>query len=506
MKRMISILLISVLLLGMLPTAMAAAVLSTQKLTVDGKAVDCEKYNIDGANYFKLRDIAYLLSGTQAQFSVTWDAESRTVSIRTNESYTPDGSELALSGGDKSATAVLSRQTLKIDGETVTGLSVYNIGGNNYFKLRELGDALSFAVAYDAATRTAAVSSEKPAAAENIKVAMITDYGEVIDQSFNQTTYEACKNYCKANGLEFNFFRPATDSDAARTEMIKAAIGEGYNVLVMSGYTFGSAIKATVGAYPGVSFIALDVGADALGEDFTIPENLYCAVYREELCGYMAGYAAVKLGYRKLGFLGGMAVPAVVRYGCGYIQGIDAAAKALGINDVTVNYAYGNQFYGDPEITAEMNKWYDSGTEIVFACGGGIYTSAAEAAAKAHGKIIGVDVDQSFIIDGTYGEGITVTSAMKGLDVTVQTVLMKVVAGEFTGGAVDNLGIVSENAAENFVQLPDTTQFAAGFTRADYDALVADLYSGKLTVSSSITNKPSDFATVITVNDFGTIQ
>ncbi|MBQ7255787.1 MAG: hypothetical protein IJS31_06070 [Oscillospiraceae bacterium] len=83
---------------------------------------------------------------------------------------------------------------------------------------------------------------------------------------------------------------------------------------------------------------------------------------------------------------------------------------------------------------------------------------------------------------------------------------MKAVAGEFTGGIVDNLGIVSENAAENFVQLPDTTQFAAGFTRADYDALVADLYSGKLTVSSSITNKPSDFATVITVNDFGTIK
>ena len=126
----------------------------------------------------------------------------------------------------------------------------------------------------------------------------------------------------------------------------------------------------------------------------------------------MAGYAAVKLGYTHLGFLGGMAVPAVVRYGYGFVQGADAAAAETGAA-VTVEYAYGNQFYGDADITAYMDNWYQTlGVEVVFACGGGIYSSAAEAAAKVGGKVIGVDVDQAAIIDGGYGDGMTVTSAM----------------------------------------------------------------------------------------------
>ena len=123
----------------------------------------------------------------------------------------------------------------------------------------------------------------------------------------------------------------------------------------------------------------------------------------------------MKLGYTHLGFLGGMAVPAVQRYGYGFVQGADAAAAETGA-DVKVEYVYGNQFFGDADITAYMDTWYQTvGVEVVFACGGGIFASAAEAAAKVGGKVIGVDVDQSAIIDGGYGEGMTVTSAMKGL-------------------------------------------------------------------------------------------
>ena len=163
MKKALSILLVFVLLLGLLPTASAMTVLSSQNLAVDGKTVDCEKYNIDGSNYFKLRDIAYLLNGTRAQFAVGWDAATQTVSILTKEAYSKNGTELDLSGGDKSATAKPSSQTLQIDGKTVTGLSVYNIGGNNYFKLRDLGNALGFSVGYDDATRTATIDSSAPA-------------------------------------------------------------------------------------------------------------------------------------------------------------------------------------------------------------------------------------------------------------------------------------------------------------------------------------------------------
>ncbi len=352
--------------------------------------------------------------------------------------------------------------------------------------------------------------AEEPAAeAADIRVAMITDYGDITDQSFNQTTYEACKEYCEANGLEFKYYKPGSDSDDDRITMIENAIEEGFNVVVMPGYAFAPAIAATAPEYEDVLFIALDVSdfdLSSAGLD-PLPANLYSAVYQEELCGYMAGFAAVKLGYKNLGFLGGMAVPAVIRYGYGFVQGADAAAAELGLTDVTINYAYGNQFYGDADITAAMDTWYAGGTEIVFACGGGIFTSAAEAAAKVGGKVIGVDTDQAPVIDGLYGEGMTVTSAMKGLAPTVKTMLAAVQAGQFEGGKVENLGLISENPEENYVQLPSaSTQFAEGFTAEDYAALVAAMFKGEITVSNDITVAAPSFATVITVNDLGNLK
>ena len=350
--------------------------------------------------------------------------------------------------------------------------------------------------------------AEEPAAeAEAPMVAMITDYGDITDQSFNQTTYEACKAYCEANGLDFTYFKPGSDSDEDRISSIEDAIDEGYNVIVMPGYAFAAAIAKTAPANPDVTFIALDVSEYDLTSAGleTLPAKLYSAVYQEELCGYMAGVAAVKLGYTKLGFLGGMAVPAVIRYGYGFIQGADAAAKELGA-DVTINYAYGNQFYGDADITAAMDTWYAGGTEIVFACGGGIFTSAAEAAAKVGGKVIGVDVDQAATIDGAYGAGMTVTSAMKGLAATVNTLLQAVVDGKFVGGKVENLGLVSEIPAENYVQLAGSTQFGEGFTAEDYADLVAAMFKGEITVNNDTSITAADNATVVTVNDQGNIK
>ena len=352
---------------------------------------------------------------------------------------------------------------------------------------------------------------EQPAEETGVdfNLAMITDYGDITDQSFNQTTYEACKAYSDANGVKFNYFKPGGDSTAERVAMVEAAVDEGYNVIVMPGYAFGETIAQVADEFSDVTFIALDVSQGDLG-DYTLPDNVYCAVYQEELCGYMAGYAAVKLGYTHLGFLGGMAVPAVVRYGYGFIQGADAAAADAGV-DVTVEYAYGNQFYGDADITAYMDNWYQTlGVEAVFACGGGIYSSAAEAAAKVGGKVIGVDVDQVGIIDGGYGEGMTVTSAMKGLAPTVHHVLSELAAGNWAayGGKVDNLGLVSGDDPEaNFVQIPmESTQWADGFTQDDYKALVKDMFDGKITVSNDISVEPDSLASTAKVNSYGNIK
>ena len=350
-----------------------------------------------------------------------------------------------------------------------------------------------------------AAESSTPAAPEApaYKVAMITDYGDITDQSFNQTTYE---EFCEANGVEFKYYKPAGDSTAERVAMVDAAVADGYNVVVMPGYAFGETITQVADLYPDVKFIALDVSQGDLG-DYQIPENVTCAVYQEELCGYMAGYAAVKLGYTKLGFLGGMAVPAVVRYGYGFVQGADAAATELGA-DVSVNYVYGNQFSGDADITAYMDTWYANGTEVVFACGGGIYISAAEAAAKVGGKVIGVDVDQAPTIDA-YGEGMTVTSAMKGLAPTVKTILGELILNDNWAqyaGQINTLGLVSGTDVEaNYVQIPyESTQWSDTFTKDDYAALVAAMFDGTITVSNDTETEPT--VQTITVDYQGNIK
>ena len=328
------------------------------------------------------------------------------------------------------------------------------------------------------------------------KIAMITDYGDITDQSFNQTTWEAVKAFGEANGIEYAYYRPQGDSDAERVGMIDAAIADGFNVIVLPGFAFGNAIKETAPIYPDVLFFALDVSAADFG-DWEIPANVYSAVYQEELSGYMAGYAAVKLGYKHLGYLGGMAVPAVQRFGYGFLQGVDAAAKELGIVDqVKVEYVYGNQFYGDADITAVMDTWYgEKGVEVVFACGGGIFTSAAEAAAKVEGaKVIGVDTDQAPVIDGLYGEGLTVTSALKGLAPTVKTVLSAIVLEDnwaAYAGKIESLGLVSADPEANYVQLPmESTQWNDGFTQEDYKALVAGMFDGTVAVSGDIAEFP----------------
>lgn len=363
-------------------------------------------------------------------------------------------------------------------------------------------------------------SSAGEGGSADFSVAMITDYGDITDQSFNQTTYEACKAYCEANGITFNYYKPAGDSTAERVAMVEKAVDEGYTVIVMPGYAFADTIKTVAGEYPDITFVALDVGEldlNPLDENgnppetpYELPSNVYCAVYQEELCGYMAGYAAVKMGYTHLGFLGGMAVPAVQRYGYGFVQGADAAADDLGISDtVSVEYVYGNQFSGDADITAYMDNWYQTlGVQVVFACGGGIYTSAAEAAAKVDGaKVIGVDVDQAAIIDGAYGEGMTITSAMKGLAPTVQHILSEIAAGNFAnyGGKIETLGLVSGDDPEaNYVQLPmDSTQWDDGFTQDNYKELVAGMFDGTITVSNDTSAMPEH---TITVNEYGNIK
>ena len=231
------------------------------------------------------------------------------------------------------------------------------------------------------------------------------------------------------------------------------------------------------------------------------PSNCYCITFKEEQAGYLAGYAIAKDGKTKLGFLGGMAVPAVIRYGYGFVQGADAAAQELGQN-IDINYFYGGQFYGDANITSRMEGWYSNGTQVVFACGGGIYTSAVEAALKNNGYVIGVDVDQNYIgangvADGTYAYNPFITSAMKGLSEAVSTSLSDIEAGEWSTIAATNGNFGLEDG--DYIGLPtdeDSWNFET-FTVEEYEELKQKIASGEIVVDNS-----SDDATKPTVSEF----
>ena len=356
-----------------------------------------------------------------------------------------------------------------------------------------------------ATSTTTEATSEAAASTSGSKtdVAFVTDVGNIDDQSFNQYTWQGVQDFCSANSLNANYYRPTEDSDAARLEQMDNAVNDGAKSIVVAGYLFGSAIAEAQAKYPDVQFLALDVSTADLG-DKAPTSNTALITYKEEQAGYLAGYAAVKDGYTKLGFLGGMAVPAVIRYGYGYVQGADAAAKELGTN-VDINYFYGGQFYGDANITSRMEGWYANGTQIVFACGGGIYTSAVEAALKNNGYVVGVDVDQNYIgANGVEKDGYAynpfITSAMKGLTEAVNTALSDIEAGDWSDIAASNGNFGLEDG--DYIGLPtddDSWNFES-FTKDEYEAVKAKIASGEITVDNS-----SDDATKPTVSEFTTV-
>ena len=357
----------------------------------------------------------------------------------------------------------------------------------------------SASTAESTATSTEA-TSEAAASGSKTDVAFVTDVGNIDDQSFNQYTWQGVQDFCSANSLNANYYRPTEDSDAARLEQMDNAVNDGAKAVVVAGYLFGSSIAEAQAKYPDVEFLALDVSTVDLGD--TAPaENTALITYKEEQAGYLAGYAAVYDGYKELGFLGGMAVPAVIRYGYGFVQGADAAAQELGTN-IDINYFYGGQFYGDANITSRMEGWYSNGTQVVFACGGGIYTSAVEAALKNNGYVIGVDVDQNYIgangvADGTYAYNPFITSAMKGLSEAVSTSLSDIEAGEWSTIAATNGNFGLEDG--DYVGLPtdeDSWNFET-FTVEEYEELKQKIASGEIVVDNS-----SDDATKPTVSEF----
>ncbi len=312
------------------------------------------------------------------------------------------------------------------------------------------------------------------------EIAFVTDVGQLKDKSFNQGTWEGCKLYAAANNKSYKYYQPAnadkaTDDD--RYDAMKAAADGGAKVIVCAGFMQGNALARAAADFPEVNFIFID------GWAFDGLNNIAGIAYQEEQAGYLAGYAVVMEGYTKLGFCGGGGGtnPACCRYGYGFVQGANAAAAEKGITvDIKYSWQYGASFSASPELQTMAAGWYESGTEIIFACGGSMFASIVAAAGENDAKVVGVDVDQS------PESGTVVTSAMKGLSVSVEWAIAKHFDGKWDeiGGKATSLG-----AANDAVGLPVDTWSLKNWTVADYEKLLAAMKDGTLVVDP---NFPED--------------
>ncbi|WP_394961683.1 BMP family protein [Candidatus Allofournierella merdavium] len=321
------------------------------------------------------------------------------------------------------------------------------------------------------------------------QVAFVTDVGQLKDKSFNQGTYDGVKLYAAANGLSYKYYQPANGDQATdddRYDAMKAAVDSGAEVVVCAGYLQEAALKRAAMEFPDTPFVFIDGYplTDDAGNTLT---NVAGIAFQEEQAGYLAGFAAVKDGFTKLGFSGGGGGTndACCRFGYGYVQGANAAASELGITvDMNYSWEYGATFQASTELQTMISGWYANGTEIVFACGGSMFQSISAAASANDGYVIGVDVDQS-------GESDTVvTSAMKGLSDAVQWAVAKVYDGTFSeiGGNATSLGV-----KDNAVELPtaaDSWRFET-FTVEEYEALYQQMLDGTLVVDNDFSKLES---------------
>lgn len=336
--------------------------------------------------------------------------------------------------------------------------------------------------------------SAAPAGEDTYELALVTDVGNIDDKSFNEGAWNGVVSYAEDNGVTYNYYRPSEDSTAARVETIGAAIDGGAKIVVCPGYLFEEAIYQVQETYPDTQFLLLDgVPHNADYTDNKTATNVHCILYREEQAGYLAGYAAVMEGYRSLGFCGGMAVPAVIRYGYGFIQGADVAAQELG-ETIDMKYYYANAFSPSDDLQTKMAGWYADGTECVFACGGGLYLSVLAAAEAADATMIGVDVDQS-----AESERI-VTSAIKELSNSVVLSLTALYENDLVwpedyAGITANLG-----AAEDCVGLPtaEGSWRLENYTVDQYTELFGKIKAGEIEISNDTENAPE--ATAVTVD------
>lgn len=259
-------------------------------------------------------------------------------------------------------------------------------------------------------------------------VALITDPYIGFEDPITNACLTGIQNWCDANYVYYGSVQPADSSTDAIISAIEQSIAQGFNVIILPGYLYGGAVCFLQDVYTEIFFIGIDMLPADLTVDYYIysdpADNTACITFATEEAAFMAGYAAVMEGFTNLAFMGAIDLYTINQYRSGFIQGAEVAAAELGVGFEFVTY-YANQYYGDADVTAAAEELYINGTEVIFVCGGSLYTSVMEAAERCGCYLIGSDLDTT-----DYSTSF-LTCAVKNYDAAVENILDMIQAGHW---------------------------------------------------------------------------
>ena len=284
-----------------------------------------------------------------------------------------------------------------------------------------------------------------------IKIGMVTDAGSIEDKSFNQGTWEGIQKYANEHeNVEIQYVQPEGESTQDYLLAIDNLVLSGNELIITPGFAFEEAIGLAQYEYPETSFLLID-GTPLHKGDYVIEDNVRSIFFTEHEAGFLSGVAAAtqtKTG--NLGFLGGMEVPAVQKYGWGFVAGVAYANANLGTNAKVVDYVYQGTFTDSDAGKSIAGGMYDKGIDIIQHAGGLLGTGAiAEAKERGNVFVVGVDVDQYEDGKTDNSNSVILTSAMKNLTIATYNEIDKYINGQFEGGNIKTLTI-----AEDAVGLP----------------------------------------------------
>jgi basic membrane protein A len=305
------------------------------------------------------------------------------------------------------------------------------------------------------------------------EIAMVTDAGLIMNGGYSEVAWNTISDFGASQGVSHKYYKASEATEEAYESTIDTAVSKGAKVVVADGYPFQQVVYDAQEKYPDVKFILIDAQpVDESTGETKIGDNTVDIIFNSAQLGYLAGYSAVREGYRELGFLGGGDNSIVTDYGYGFLQGAELAANKEGTY-VNVRYKMAQSADDRETIQQIASDWYDDGTEVIMACGSNVEQPVIEAAELLDREVIACETEKSEMSD------VILTSAVKDMNTALTTALKQYKKDEFPGGTT-----VVYDAYNDGISLELANGHFSSFNKSQYNDVFTDLKDGTITVKT----------------------